>query len=304
MTDGTGKTNVGVFGLGSMGFGMATSLLRAGLPTIGFDVNAERCEAFAREGGVAGVRPAEEVPHLDVVVSVVVSEDQTHAILFGDAGIAAALKPGSVFVSCATVSPGFARRTATSLAERGIHYLDAPISGGAAKAAAGSLTIMAAGTREAFDRASAVLDAMAETVYRLGDEAGAGAAMKIVNQLLAGVHIAAACEAVTFGIRAGIDPNRLFEVISKCAGTSWMFENRVPHILDGDYQPRSAVDIFVKDLGIVTATAHRAKFPVPLASAALNLFLMASGAGHGGEDDSAVAKVYAANGGIELPKSK
>jgi 3-hydroxyisobutyrate dehydrogenase-like beta-hydroxyacid dehydrogenase len=182
-----------------------------------------------------------------------------------------------------------------------VHYLDAPISGGAARADAGTLSVMAAGTPEAFAAARPVLDAMAETVFELGPEAGAGSAMKAVNQLLAGVHIAAMAEAMTFGMTQGISPETFLEVIPRCAGTSWMLENRAPHIVAGDYTPLSQVDIWPKDLGIVLDIARSARFGAPLTAAAMQQYLAASGMGLGREDDAAVAKVYARNAQLKLP---
>jgi putative dehydrogenase len=289
-----------VFGLGSMGMGMARAMLAAGLPVWGFDVDAGREESFRAAGGLPGGR-AEAAGEADVVLSVVVNAAQTEAVLFAEGGIADRMRPGSVFVSCATLAPAVARALAARLAGRGIDYLDAPMSGGSVRAAEGRLTMMASGAPRAFATARPVLDAVTETLFELGDEPGAGSAMKIVNQLLAGVHIAAAAEAITFGISQGIDPARTLAVISKCAGTSWMFENRGPHIVAGDYTPHSAVDIFVKDLGIVADVAHAAKFSAPLTAAALQQFVAASGSGLGREDDAAVAKVYARNAGLTLP---
>jgi L-threonate 2-dehydrogenase len=296
------RPTVGVFGLGSMGFGMAASLLKAQLPTAGFDISADQEKAFADQGGKDLGNRKQAAAQLDVAVIVVVNAAQTEDVLFGTQGIAADLKAGALVMSCATVDPDFARQMEARLADQGVLYLDSPISGGAIKAADGALSIMASGTPAAFEAAEPALEAMAETVFRLGDVAGPGSAMKIVNQLLAGVHIAAAAEAVTFGLSQGVDAQSVYEVISKCAGTSWMFENRVPHILEDDYAPRSAVDIFVKDLGIVADAARKQKFAAPLASTALDQFVMASGSGFGKEDDAAVAKVYAARAGLELPK--
>jgi 3-hydroxyisobutyrate dehydrogenase len=181
----------------------------------------------------------------------------------------------------------------------GLLYLDAPISGGAAKAAAGQMTMMTAGTPAAYARCSGVLDALAAQVYKLGDRAGAGSKVKIINQLLAGVHIAAAAEAMALGLREGVDAAALYEVITHSAGNSWMFENRMAHVLAADYTPLSAVDIFVKDLGLVLDTARATKFPLPLASTAHQMFMQASSAGFGREDDSAVIKIFP---GIGLPK--
>ena len=166
------------------------------------------------------------------------------------------------------------------------------------------MTVMASGTPEAFAAAGVVLDAIAGKVYRLGDKAGIGSTVKMVNQHLAGVHIAAACEAMALGMRAGADPASLYEVICNSAGMSWMFQNRVPHILDGDYTPLSSVNIFVKDLGIVLDAARKLAFPLPLAAAAHQLYLATAAAGHGNEDDAAVVKFYAALAGLELPAKK
>jgi 3-hydroxyisobutyrate dehydrogenase-like beta-hydroxyacid dehydrogenase len=186
-------------------------------------------------------------------------------------------------------------------AAAGVLYLDAPISGGAKKAASGALTYMASGTAAAFDAAQAVLECTSERVFRLGDSAGAGSAMKAVNQLLAGVHIAAMAEAMTFGISQGVSPETFMEVIPECAGTSWMLENRGPHIVAGDYTPHSRVNIWPKDLGIVLDIARSSGFGAPIAAAAMQQFLAAAGSGLGDEDDAAVAKVYARNAGLSLP---
>ena len=164
--------------------------------------------------------------------------------------------------------------------------------------------MMASGKPDAFDRAAPALEAVTETLFRLGDEPGTGSALKVVNQMLAGIHIAAAAEAVTFGISPGIEPATVQDVISKCAGTSWMFENRVPHIVDGDYTPHSAVDIFVKDLGIDLDAGRSMTFPLPLAATAHQQFLAASAGGHGRENDSAVIKVFQKLAGIDLPEAK
>lgn len=292
-------TAVAVFGLGAMGLGMATSLLRAGLPVTGTDLSADREAAFRAAGGET-TPAAEAAARADVAVIVVVSAAQTEALLFGPEGVVPRLRPGAVVVSCATLPPDTARSLAARCAEAGLHYLDAPISGGAEKAAQGRLAIMASGTPDAFAAARPALDAMAETVFELGAEAGPASAMKAVNQLLAGVHIAAA-EAMAFGLSQGIPPAKTLEVISRRAGTSWMFENRGARMAAEDFAPRSAVEIFVKDLGIVSDIARAARCPAPLTAAALQQFLAAAGMGLGREDDSAVVKVCARNAGLRLP---
>ncbi len=293
--------NVGLVGLGAMGRGMAGSLRRAGHEVHVCDVRADAAAAFAAEGGLACANPAEVARACEVVVSVVVNAQQTEQVLFGERGAAASMKEGSVFVMCSTVDPKWSAALEERLAAQGILYLDAPISGGAARAASGEITMMTAGKPAAYAKCGSVLEDMAARVYKLGDRAGPGSTVKIVNQLLAGVHIAAGAEAMALGIRAGVDPAALYDVITHSAGNSWMFENRMAHVLAGDYTPLSAVDIFVKDLGIVLDTARASKFPLPLASTAHQMFMQASSAGHGREDDAAVIKIFP---GIELPSQK
>jgi len=300
----TKKGRVGVVGLGAMGFGMATSLVRAGFDVAGFDLSAEAVEKFVAAGGRAAATPAAAAEGADAVICVVVNAAQTEDVLFGAGGVAAALPEGAVFISCATMAPEAACALAARLTATGRHYLDAPISGGAKKAAEGALTVLASGAPAAVDKARPVLAAMAATVHELGDEPGTAAAFKMVNQLLAGVHIAAACEAITFAAKLGLDIRKVYEVIKGAAGNSWMFENRVPHILEGDYTPLSAVNIFTKDLGIIMDMSRANNFPVPIAATALQLFTMTSAAGMGRDDDSSVARFYAQTAGVTLPAAK
>ena len=298
-------TTLGVIGLGSMGGGAALTALARGIPTWGFDLNPAACDRVAQAGGRIASSPAELAAACDVVLVLVVTAAQTEALLFGTptdpGGLAAQLKPGAVVVCSATVDPTLPPLWEARLQALGLWLIDAPVSGGAVKAAAGQMTVMASGRPEAFAAAGGLLDAVAGKVYRLGDRAGVGSTVKMVNQHLAGVHIAAACEAMALGIRAGADADQLYEVICHSAGASWMFANRVPHILAGDYTPLSSVNIFIKDLGIVLDAARKLAVPLPLAAAAHQLYLGTAGAGHGAEDDSAVIKLYAALTGITLP---
>jgi 3-hydroxyisobutyrate dehydrogenase len=295
---------VSVIGLGSMGLGMAQSLLRKGLAVSGADLNPDAVKNLEAAGGRGSASAREAARDADILVTVVVNAAQTESVLFGEEGAAQGVKNGGVIISSATMSPDDARRLAGKAEALGLHYLDAPISGGAGKAASGQLTVMASGSAAAFAAARPALDAMAATVYELGDQAGTGAAFKMVNQLLAGVHIAAACEAVSFAARLGLDLPAVYKVITASAGNSWMFENRVPHILEGDYAPRSAIDIFTKDLGIVSDMARKEKFPLPVAATALQMFLMTAAAGMGRDDDASVARMIAKITGIELPSAK
>ncbi len=284
-----------------MGLGVARSLLRAGFRVHACDLREDVLAAFAAEGGVPCATPAELGARCDVLITLVVNAAQTEAVLFGEQGAVPAMRAGSVVISSATVAPDFAVQLGARVEAAGLLMLDAPVSGGAARAASGEMTVMSSGPAEAYAACEDVLAAIAGKVYRLGAEHGAGSKVKIINQLLAGVHIAAAAEAMALGLREGVDADALYEVITHSAGNSWMFENRVPHILNGDYTPLSAVDIFVKDLGLVLDTARRSKFPLPLSATAHQMFMSASSAGHGGEDDSAVIKTFP---GITLPPAR
>lgn len=288
---------IAVIGLGSMGYGIAQSCLRAGHVTHGVDTRPEQSEKLRSEGGAPGDLH-QIAKDLDAAVIVVLNAQQTEAVL---TDLLPRLSPSAAVIACATIPPDAARAMAAKASEHGVHYLDAPISGGSVKAAQGALTIMASGTPQAFDAAVQTLDAIAETVFRLGDEPGAGSAMKAVNQLLAGVHIATMAEAMSFGISQGISPETFMEVIPNCAGSSWMLENRGPHIVNADYTPHSQVNIWPKDLGIVLDIARAAGFPAAITETALKQYEAAQQMGLGAEDDAAVAKVYATRAGLNLP---
>ena len=293
---------VGVIGLGNMGMGAALNLVQKGFFTVGCDLRDTARAEFIAAGGTAVASPAELPGDLAALIVFVVNAHQAEDVLFGANGCAANLAPGTVVLNCLTMAPEAARAVAARLEGLGLLALDAPVSGGATGARAGTMTVMASGTSAAYAKAEPVLHAIAGKVWNLGTEAGIGSTVKMVNQLLAGVHIATAAEALALGIRAGADPQTLFEVISCSAGSSWMWQNRVPHILAGDDSPLSAVNIFVKDLGIVLDQARALTFPLPMASAAHQLFLAAAANGQGMKDDSFVIRVWQALAGIELPE--
>ncbi|EFL87631.1 L-threonate dehydrogenase [Ahrensia sp. R2A130] len=288
---------VAVVGLGSMGMGIARSTLAGGHEVWGYDLNAANAADFKSHGGGDG-QLTDVAETLDCLVVVVLNADQLNAVLSDE--LLASMN-GAVVIACATVPPQAARDTAQRCVDHGCLYLDAPMSGGAAKAMTGELSFIASGSRDAFAKAGPVLKAAGTTTFDLGDEPGAGSAMKAVNQMLAGVHIAAMGEALAFGLSQGIEIERIVDIIPQCAGTSWMFENRAPHVRDADYTPRSAVDIWPKDLGIVMDAAKASRVPTPLTAAAMQRFLAASGQGWGGDDDAAVTRVTAREAGLKLP---
>ena len=291
-----------VIGLGSMGYGIASSLIKHGHEVYGLDKDKNHTDRLQKAGG-----KNEELSKIckivDVVVIVVLNSIQTEQILFGKNGIVEQLNKETLIIVCTTVSPQFAREMAIKCNQYKMHYLDAPMSGGSVKSENGQLSYMVSGSKEALQKAQPILEATAEKVFELGEEPGKGSAMKSVNQMLAGIHISAMAEALTFGITQGIEPKKFLEVISKCAGTSWMLENRAPHIIKNDYTPKSSINIWPKDLGIVLDIAKNSNFPAPLTAIAMQQFVAAAGSGLANEDDAAVAKVYAKNAGINLSKN-
>ena len=296
----TENKNILVIGLGSMGYGIAKSLMRSGYKVFGLDKNIDQQQKFIQDGGLKGEVLYDQ---LEAVIIVVLNEQQTGEIIFGEDGIANKLKNNTLIMVCTTVSPDFAREMDNKCVEKGLLYLDAPISGGSKKSLEGKLSYMISGSQKAQQKAKPLLVATAEKVFEFGTSVGAGSAMKSVNQMLAGIHISAMAEAITFGITQGIEPKKFLEVISECAGTSWMLENRAPHIIDDDYSPKSSINIWPKDLGIVLDIAKKSNFSAPLTATAMQQFVAAAGSGLGHEDDAAVAKIYARNAGIKLTKN-
>jgi L-threonate 2-dehydrogenase len=286
------NTKIGFIGLGAMGFGMAASLRRAGFAVTGHDVRGDAMDRLVERGGARAATPAEAARGAPLLFVMVVNDAQVEAVLFGEGGAAAALPAGATVVLSSTVPAGFVRELAARLGERGLRLLDGPVSGGAVAAEKGELTIMASGPPAAFQAADAALDACARKVYRLGDAAGIGSSVKAVNQLLAGVNLVTAAEGMAFGAALGADPKVLYEVIRNAAGGSWMFDNRVPHMLDDDYTPRSACDIWVKDLGMVLGIGRDLRMPLPMAAAAFQVVMMAAAQRLGPIDDAGFVKVY------------
>lgn len=284
---------LGFVGLGAMGQNAARRLLAAGHRVQGFDLRAESLQTFAAQGGQVAATPAATCAGAVGTVLFVVNAKQVESVLFDDGGLAAAAAPDHLVISCVTMSAGDARRLGARCQEQGLVFVDAPVSGGVAGAEAGSLSIMAAGPNAALDACAPVFAAMGTRVLRVGQEAGMGSTFKTINQLLCGVHLAAAGEALAMAARAGLDPQQVFDLVSQSAASSWMLRDRGPAMVERSYTPvRSAVDIFVKDLGLVLDLARDLRFPATVSAAALQSFLGASGAGFGARDDAAVTEFY------------
>lgn len=282
---------IGFVGLGAMGAAMARQLVAKQFKVVGFDLNAAAVAALAAAGGHAASSVAEAAGGADALIIMVVNADQAESVLF-EAGGLEALAPGAPVIVCSTCAPERAQGIAAKCEAAGHPFVDAPVSGGMVGAEAGTLTIMAAATKPVFAATEGVLKAMGSNLYHIGEKAGQGSAMKTVNQLMAGVHIAVAAEALAFAERAGIKPALALEILSGSAASSWMLVNRGPEIVKETGKVTSAVDIFVKDLGIVLDAGRSMRMGLPLAAAAHQNFLNASGAGFGKQDDSQVVKVY------------
>jgi L-threonate 2-dehydrogenase len=289
--------SIAFVGLGAMGSAMAENLIKRQFRVTGFDMRPEAVAKLEAVGGHGAKSAAAAAKGADALVLMVVNADQADAVLFGSdqaPGALATLEPDATVIVMATCAPARITAMAARVEATGRAFIDAPVSGGVVGATAGTLTIMAAAKQAVFDRAKPLLTAMGSNVFHLGETAGQGAAMKTVNQLLAGIHIAAAAEGLALAEKEGIDPAMALKILTSGAASSWMLANRGPRMVQDDGQVTSAVDIFVKDLGLVLDAGRAAKMGLPLAAAAHQLFLAASGLGVGGRDDSQVIETYRA----------
>ncbi|MEI6302877.1 MAG: NAD(P)-dependent oxidoreductase [Betaproteobacteria bacterium] len=297
---------VGVIGIGAMGMGVAKTLLRAGFSVRVRDIRPEADAEARAAGAIVCTSAAELAAGSAVVISVVVDSAQTDEVVFGRDGAAQALTTGGVFtdgvfIMCSTVAPDYSESLAARLAARGLAMLDAPISGGPARAHAGTLSMMLAGPAAALTRCATVLEAVADRRFVISARAGDGSRAKIVNNMLAGVNLAAACEAMALGLKLGLEAATLHQVVCASSGGSWMFSDRMPRVLAGDYAPRAALKILTKDLSLLLDAAREAGCPAELAATAHRAYAAALAQGFGGEDDAALVKHYAALAGVALP---
>ena len=291
-TENDAGTRVGWIGLGAMGFPMAGCVARAGFDVSAYDINPARAEALTTDGVKPAASINEAANGADVLVVMVATPDQVESVLFGDDPATAALTAGAAVVVMATVGPAPVKRWAERLGQQQVDLVDAPVSGGAARAGAGDLLIMVGGPQPAVDRAQPLLDAMARSAPHVGTTPGDGQKVKLVNQLLCGVHIAAAAEALALAEAMQLDPAATWEVLRGGAAASFMLDDRGARMVHGTDEVKSALDIFVKDMGLVTDAARASSYPAPLASAAEQLYLAGRRAGLGRRDDSAVIEVF------------
>lgn len=297
---------VALLGLGAMGLPMALTLRRAGFQVTVFDVRSGPVQAAVAQGATAAASTADALRGARAAIVMTQNIAQAREALLSTKGGSApldGLAPGGLVLLTSTVAPADARALAGECAARGFLFVDAPVSGGPEGAETGGLTIMVGGAPDARAAAMPLLDALGapDRVFVVGDEPGSGEAMKMINQLMAGVNIVATCEAMALAVKAGLDPRQAFTIVSDAAGGSWMFRNRAPRMLDGDFvPPHSVLNIFVKDLGIVNDTANSLGLPLPVAGAARQAVLMGVAAGLGGEDDAGLVRFYEQLAGVSV----
>jgi 3-hydroxyisobutyrate dehydrogenase len=289
-----------VIGLGAMGLPMAARLAET-MPTRGFDVSADRLTAAGLDGVELAPSPAEAASGCAVVVLSLRTLSQVREAVFGDAGVATSLAAGTVVVLTSTVGIDGAREVGAELADRGIQLLDLPVSGGPGRARSGELLALSGGSAKAAALAHPIVARLATTIVTVGPNPGDGQALKTVNQLLCGVHIAAAAEALALASALGLDVDLALSALSAGAAASFMLDHRGPRIIEalrgGEPEVLSRIDIFVKDMGIVTEAGHEAGVALPVASATDQLYRLALAAGLGAHDDSTIAKVLRSTDG-------
>lgn len=290
------KKTIAFAGLGAMGMPMARNLLARGHRVRGIDINPTALDALAAAGGERADGAAAAAAGAGVLILMVIDAAQAEQVLFAD-GALAALDAGGIVCLMATCPPGVVERIAARVVASGRRFIDAPVSGGVAGATAASLTIMAACERASFDEMQPVFEAIGQRVFHVGERPGQGATVKTVNQLLCGVHIAVVAEAFALAAKVGVDLDVLLEIMSGSSASSWMLKDRGPRMLQAEPEVTSAVDIFVKDLGIVMETGRETKAALPIAAVAHQMFLAASGRGDGRADDSQVIRSYYALNG-------
>ncbi len=293
-------TPVGFIGLGTMGRPMAMNLLKAGFEVIASDIDERALSPLVE----AGARPAASIRDLaarsNTVITMLPSVKAVEEVALGSEGLLSACGSGSTIIDMSTVGPSTSMRIAKAARAKGIETLDAPVSGGAKGAAAGSLSIMVGGDKSIFDKCLPILSAMGTKTYYAGPS-GAGVTVKLVNNLLLGTNMVAVAEALVLGVTAGVDPKLLVEIVQSSSGRSYAFESKVPaFVLPRKFEPGFAIDLQYKDLDLALEAGKELGVPLPLASLAQQVYQMAKAEGLGKDDISAVVKVLEGMAGHEV----
>jgi 3-hydroxyisobutyrate dehydrogenase len=288
-------SRVGWIGLGAMGLPMAGNVARAGHDVTAYDIDPGRAASLADDGVKPATSISQAATGAEVLVLMVATPAQVDGVLFGEDPATSSLDPGAVVMIMATVGPAAVQRWVERLGQQHVEVVDAPVSGGVRRAAEGDLLVMVGGADSAVQRVQPVLDAMAGHAPVVGPAPGDGQKVKLVNQLLCGVHIAAAAEALAYAEALGLDAAATWQVIREGAAASFMLNDRGERMVQPSDEVKSALDIFVKDMGLVLDAGRANSFPSPLASAAEQLFLAGHRAGLGRRDDSSVIEVLRGN---------
>ncbi|MEE2879410.1 MAG: 3-hydroxyisobutyrate dehydrogenase [Pseudomonadota bacterium] len=289
-------TKLAFIGLGNMGSGMCANLIKAGFDVKAFDLNAAAVETAVSQGGSAAATVAEAVSDVDVVVSMLPAGKHVHQVYFGDDGVAANARPGTLFLDCSTIAVEEARDAARKAADAGFAYMDAPVSGGVAAAEAGTLTFMVGGPDEGFARAKPILEKMGKNVFHAGG-AGNGQVAKIANNMLLGISMIGTCEAFNLAEKLGLDAQTFFDISSTASGQCWSMTSYCPSPgpvpaapSNRDYQPGFAVAMMLKDLKLALTSAEGAGADIPLGRHAEDIYAKLDEDGHAGLDFSGVMK--------------
>jgi L-threonate 2-dehydrogenase len=281
---------VGVIGTGAMGMGVLQSLLRAGFAAHARDIRPEAERAARDLGATCHPSAAALAAVCDIAIILVIDAGQIDTVLFGAAGAASAFRPGSIVMLSSTVAPDYTSALALRLAAHDVELIDAPVSGGPQRAAEGAMTMMLAGDAQALAYCAPVIAATAGRTFHVGAAPGDAAKFKIINNLLAAVNLAAGAEALALGVKAGLDPRQLVDVINASSGGSWIFADRMTRAVDGDYAPRAATKILTKDVTIAAEFAARMGADATFANSARDAFRAVVAAGFGDADDASVFK--------------
>jgi 3-hydroxyisobutyrate dehydrogenase len=292
--------NIGFIGLGAMGQPMARNLIEAGYAVRGYDLREEALRRLEADGGTAAPSPAAAAEGAQLLVVCVFTAAQAEAVLFGDQGALQTLPRGATVLMDTTMSPGQAQALEARLRESGHHLVDAPVTGGVTGADEGTLTFIVSGPADAVSAARPAMEVMGSKIALCGDHAGPASTVKMINQAMCGILVAAAAEGIALAAKAGADPKIVYEVIASGAARSFVWETRVADILARDYAPKGVVEIFTKDLAIALEGAREVSFPAPLTAAALQQFLAAAAMGHTRDNDAAVVRVYEALAGVDV----
>ncbi|WP_082373938.1 NAD(P)-dependent oxidoreductase [Ardenticatena maritima] len=288
---------VGFIGLGIMGRGMARNLLKAGFDLCVWNRTPEKMQPFAEAGARTATSPADLAAQSDIIITCVSDTPDVEAVILGENGVIHGARPGALVIDMSTISPKATQRIAAALAERGIHLLDAPISGGSEGAERGTLSIMVGGEAEQVARAMPVFQAMGKKITHVGGH-GAGQMVKLVNQILVVINMLAVSEALVFAQAGGLDLEKTLEAVTEGAAGSWMLSNRGPQVIARDWRPGFTIDLQQKDLRLVLQTADELGVPVPTTAVIFNLYRTLQRAGLGHEGNHALVKAIERLSGI------